>query len=998
MIGRKISQYSILEKIGEGGMGIVYLAEDTVLGRQVAFKSLKVSGSSEFNQYKTRFLREARFASNLNHPNIVSVYDYGETEEGVPYLVMEYVKGKNLSDILRQKNLSVSEYIEIIKQIAKALSSAHEHGIIHRDVKPSNIFVNERGEVKVLDFGLAKLLDADSYNNRSFSSATSDMFTQTREGVFMGTPSYSSPEQLLGSSVDRRSDIFSLGAVLYECLSGQPAFGGKNFADICAQVIKEDPVPPSKLNISIAPGFDGVALKALSKKVENRYQTIEELIRDLETAQIDSLTYEFTANPETLSAQSKNPIAASLSSLSGGFKNSFVIYAALFLILTIAAVVFVSQGAFQRFSSPQNSAEAMSVFSEGVDALRNGNYYKARKLFETAIEKSDRFPLAHARLAEALVELGYEDKATKEILKVTELTPTFSDLSETDQLALQAIAATVRRNYDGAIENYRAIVEKTSEENKKFAYFDLGRAFEQNDSTDSAIENFEEAAQRDERFAAAHLRLGMLYGRKMETQKSADAFARAESIYESQNNYDGQAEVAYRRGYLLNLQDKLPEASEQMKRALEIASFSKSPSLQIRILLQLSSIAYTLSDHANAEKYVEQAIEMARAEQLENLATAGLIDAGNTYFTRGDLKEAENKFKQALARAETNEWQSTIARSKLSLGSLYLQQSDSDEAIKYLQPALDFYQKNGYKKETLQAQLAFGYAADQTGNYDAAIKAFSEQLQTAEEKGDKSLVYYTHAAIGLVLIHQEKFSDALVHYDKSLELSKSLGLEQKSGYSHLNRGQSLWNLGRYGEAREALDSAAKIADEKASNDKQLLAWTHLVRAQSDLSENNYKSALAESRKAIDLGGQEIKEIIVQATFIQGLAKFRSGDKTAGTELCRKAVEEAAKTGIDHLQLKAKLALAETLSSENAPQESLTISLDTQNSSSKSGNLVSQWRSFATASGASLKLGDEVKSKEYKTSANQILSNIENDLGAENYKKFISRPDVQIYLK
>lgn len=998
MIGHKISQYSILEKIGEGGMGVVYLAEDIILGRHVAFKSLKISGSSEFNQYKTRFLREARFASNLNHPNIVSVYDYGETEEGVPYLVMEYVKGKNLSDILRQKNLTVSQYIEIIKQIAKALSSAHEHGIIHRDVKPSNIFVNERGEVKVLDFGLAKLLDADSYNNRSFSSATSDMFTQTREGVFMGTPSYSSPEQLLGSSVDRRSDIFSLGAVLYECLSGQQAFGGKNFADICAQVIKEDPVPPSKLNLSIAPGFDGVALKALSKKVENRYQTIDELIHDLETAQTNLPTYEFTVNSETPSARSENSIAVSLSSSINFFKNSVVIYATLFVILTIAAVVFVAQGGFQRFSTAQHSAEAIPLFNEGVEALRNGNYYKARKLFETAIERNDRFPLAHARLAEALVELGYESKATKEILKVTELTPTFSDLSETDQLALQAIAATVRRNYDGAIENYRQIVEKTPEENKKFAYFDLGRAFEENDETDAAIENFEEAAKRDERFAAARLRLGMLYGRKMETQKSADAFAKAENIYESQNNYDGQAEVAYWRGYFLNLQDKLPEASEQMKRALEIASFSKSPSLQIRVLLQLSSIAYTLSDHANAEKYVEQAIEMARTEQLENLATVGLLDAGNTYFTRGDLKEAENKFKQSLARAETNEWQSTIARANLSLGSLYLQQSNSGEAIKYLQPALDFYQQNGYEKETLQSQLAFGYAADQIGNYDAAIKAFSEQLRAAEEKGDKSLSYYTHAAIGLVLIHQEKFSDALVHYDKSLELSKSLGLEQKSGYSLLNRGQSLWNLGRYNEAREAIYSAAKIADEKESNDKQLLAWTHLVRAQSDLSENNYKSALTESQKAIDLSGQEIKEVIVQATFIQGLAKFRSGDKTAGTELCRKAVEEATKTGIEHLQLKSKLALAETLLAENAPQEALNISLEIQTSSSKSGNLVSQWRSFAIASGASLKLNDEVKSKEYKTSANQILSNIENDLGAENYKKFISRPDVRIYLK
>ena len=130
MIGQKISQYLILEKLGEGGMGVVYLAEDTVLGRRVAFKSLKNSGAPEYNQYKTRFLREARLASTLNHPNIVSVYDYGETSDGLPYLVMEYVKGNNLSDVLRQNKLTVTEGVEIIKQIARALSEAHVTAIL----------------------------------------------------------------------------------------------------------------------------------------------------------------------------------------------------------------------------------------------------------------------------------------------------------------------------------------------------------------------------------------------------------------------------------------------------------------------------------------------------------------------------------------------------------------------------------------------------------------------------------------------------------------------------------------------------------------------------------------------------------------------------------------------------------------------------------------------------------------------------------------------------
>ncbi len=277
--GQTVSHYRLLSKLGAGGMGVVYAAEDAHLGRQVAIKFLSVDRHRRLS--RARFLREARSASVLNHPNIATVYDYGETEDGHPFIVMELLRGQTLADLLAAGTQTAEQGVAIIRDVLEALREAHRLGIVHRDIKPSNVFVGERGQVKVLDFGLAKSL-SDMDSGAAGDDTLSALPTQTLDGVVLGTPLYVSPEQATRAQVDGRSDLFSVGAMLYECLTGRPAFAAPSVVEVLARVIDPGaPPPPSTFNQRVTRELDRVTLKALAKTAEGRYKSADEFLEDL---------------------------------------------------------------------------------------------------------------------------------------------------------------------------------------------------------------------------------------------------------------------------------------------------------------------------------------------------------------------------------------------------------------------------------------------------------------------------------------------------------------------------------------------------------------------------------------------------------------------------------------------------------------------------------------------------------------------------------------------
>jgi eukaryotic-like serine/threonine-protein kinase len=265
MTGEVVSHYRILERLGSGGMGVVYKAEDTKLKRTVALKFLPPDLTSD-EPATGRFIHEAQTASSLDHPNICTIHEIDRTENGRLFIVMACYEGETLKKRIQRGPMKIQDAIEIALQVAHGLAKAHEHGIVHRDIYPSNIMITGDGIVKIIDFGLAKLAGRTRL---------------TREGTTVGTVAYLSPEQARGDAVDHRTDIWSLGVVMYEMLTGEPPFKSDYEQAVIYSILNEEPKAPSTLRPCVPAGLDRIVMKALAKDPAQRHQRVSDFINEI---------------------------------------------------------------------------------------------------------------------------------------------------------------------------------------------------------------------------------------------------------------------------------------------------------------------------------------------------------------------------------------------------------------------------------------------------------------------------------------------------------------------------------------------------------------------------------------------------------------------------------------------------------------------------------------------------------------------------------------------
>lgn len=1006
MVSETISHYRIIKKLGAGGMGEVHLADDTKLRRKVALKllSFDVTQNSDLLH---RFEQEAQAASALNHPNILTIYEFGE-ENGTHFIATEFVDGETLRKRMARSQMSTREVVDVSVQTASALAAAHAAGIVHRDIKPENIMLRSDGYVKVLDFGLAKLMQQEKVATTETEVPT---MVNTAPGLVLGTVYYMSPEQASGlMDVDGRSDIWSLGVVIYEMLARCVPFGfeGATPTQVISLIIQKQAPPVSQFAPVIPEELSGMVMKALENKKEDRYQSAEDMLGDLrrlsrqiERDSEDGLTVTLDSGGGGTSPQRSVPTQAAASQhssalmmLSDMIRRPRLSVGSSILAIAVTGLMVWAAVQWWRPSPHQPTAEARFWYEKGEHALRDGAYYQASKALERAVAQDNKFALAHARLAEAYAEIDYPDKAKDELLAASSLVPDRSALPKTDAIYLDAIAATVRREFPAAIEHYRTIAEQATDSEKPNAYVDLGRAYEKNENIEKAIPSYLEASKRDQQSATALLRLAILYGRQQNLKEATEAFNRAEAIYQGLSNLEGVTEVVYQRGVLLNKIDKLAEARVQLDRALEIARTTANKYQEIKTLLQLSSVSYSGGDTARAKQQATEAVDLAQANNIEDLATNGLIELGITFLLRGEQADAEKYFKQALDFARRRKARRSEARALMMLGSLNQQRRNADETIRYAEQALAFYQPGGYRKETSQGLILLGRANQQKGDYAAALQIFEQQLQVANDLGDPSQVASSQLSIGLLLMEQQQYPAALSHFDESYKIDESLGATQRIGVDLLNRGTLLWLLGRYQEARVALDRAFSIGDRPESGYKRLLAGVYLSNAQMALSERRFPEAKAKAQQAIEVAGTQFEELALQSRYTIGLAHLRSGTPQAGRPLCEQAVAMAKEKSNPGLLANALLALAEVMLKAADAQNASTNALQAQTMFAHLGRKDSEWHAWLIAARASQLAGNEPVMHDYASRAAGLLSELQQKWGPEVYGGYSSRPDIQ----
>lgn len=641
--GTKIGRYEIVDLLGVGGMGEVYLANDNQLGRKVAMKVLNEKYECHESNIQ-RFIKEAKAASALNHPNILVIHEIGETSDS-HYIVSEYVDGKTLRELLSERKLSVAETLDITIQVASAVAAAHAARIIHRDIKPENIVVRKDGYVKVLDFGLAKLIPSQpSSIGLEDETVRQNM---TAEGLIVGTVSYMSPEQAKGELVDERTDIFSLGVVIYEMLAGRTPFAAGSMSERFANLINKEPEPLSRFAAGVSRELESVVSKALQKDRNHRYQTMSDLWADLKSGRAE-LGHVLSVPESEQKTVRLEPRSTLQTPRQYGKKAA----GAALLIVGLAVVAAAFLANWYRTSSvpqnavnPPNRSPAYDLYMRGK--VKAGSEDRAEiegaiKLLEQAVTIDPNYAEAYASLAQAYTTKAFQFASDSERKQITED-------------AEVAVAKALALNPNLAEGHYaRGVVLWTHA--KRFPH-------------EQTIKSYKRSIELNPNLDEVHHRLGMVYSHLGLLDEAAHEINRALEI--NPNN----TMARFRMGVVYAYQGKFDDAMEVFK----TVPHETSPALIDR---NVADVLVHLGRYSEAEALVDDYLKKYPSDEGGNVTSVKAVLLAKA----GKRNEVEQVIERAIKIGQNY---GHFHHTAYNIASAYAIMNKPDEALKWLESAAD---------------------------------------------------------------------------------------------------------------------------------------------------------------------------------------------------------------------------------------------------------------------------------------------------------------------
>jgi tetratricopeptide (TPR) repeat protein len=959
-----LGRFKIVRELGSGGMGDVYEALDLELQQTVALKSIRPDIAA-IDGVLSRFKKEVQLARRLSGPNVCRIHELfvipgNVSKSAGAFLTMEFLDGVTLAEkTQRTGTVPWREAKAIANDMCAGLSAMHEAGIIHRDLKSRNVMLADRSGSRhavLMDFGLAREVSIPS------ATATTAL---TAPGTFIGTPEYMAPEQFEGKDVSPATDIYAMGVVLYEMLTGKHPFAAPD-ALRAAVLRSKRPEPASSIQRGVPRRWDVVISKCLEYDPKRRYQSADELAGALRNP-----LQGISDLPKRASELSRRQVAG------------------LALGLVLAGLAWFWWYKSTSYQAPD--PRALKWYEQGIAALREGAYLQAVSELQEAVKLDQKFGMAHARLAEAWADLDFTGTAASEMLLAT-VPERERNLPDLDRRYIEAVRSTLLQDFGPAVQEFLFILHALPAEQKGYGYVDLGQAQEKAGNIQDAVKSYETAARLTPDNPAPFVHLGILKSRLQDPEGAEAAYSRAETLYSLKHNLEGLGEVAFQRGHWANERGDSALAKASLDQCTQIARQISSVQLQVRALTQLSNVDYYSYQLDDAIKEADRAIQLAQDNGLEYWVTDAQIRKGNAYVLMGNPGEAEKVSQLALSRAQKFHHAHLIANAQITLASIRDQLGKHDEQIQFAESALKYFQDYGMLTQASGATELIIRGQEGKDNYPQALESAIAMLALARKWNSPADIEAGDEAVGDILMDLERYPEALTHFEEALSISKSV--HESVSYQPLHCAEALWRLGRYTEAESMLksipDSAARRADMASGID--------LARAAMRLSQNRFGEAYSISVKALKGAAGILPGKAMSFEMVKVLAESELGHSQQAQQDAQELLASARKESDEGLIAQANLVQAAVFLRAGQPDQALLFAKPANQYFASKEETESEWLSLSYLAEIFRKQNNQSNAAENAKQAIDILNKLEQTWSPLVFKQYSSRPDIQSALR